>query len=388
MSVTGEREARLRQAQSEQQQLERVIAAVPEALVICAPPDGRVVAINDAARDLFRGDEHALSLDSVRPVGPDASAIDFPLVATLASLQPVGDVECVVEHDDGSVTPVLASAAPIHDQSGEMIAVVTSFRDITSLKEASRIRDEFISVVSHELRSPLTPIRGFVQLVARELAREEGHDLQVERLNSIAGHVDRLTRLVDDLLDVSSLRSGTLEIRPQETDLVAISREVAALRSADESVRQTIVVTAESEPITGNWDRDRIQQVIDNLVGNALEIQPCRFNRRNRRRAADGFALATVHDEGSGIAPELRDEIFGAFYRTPDAAAGQVAGLGLGLYICQALAQAHGGIIGDSRPGTRSQEPRSRCGSLEPAGHQHPPCRSLKPIDTAHITPS
>ncbi len=345
MTVTGEREARLRQAQSEQHQLERVIAAVPEALVICAPPDGRVIAINEAARDLFRGDEHALSLDSVRPVGPDASAMDFPLVATLASLQPVGDVECVVEHDDGSVTPVLASAAPIHDQTGEMIAVVTSFRDITSLKEASRIRDEFVSVVSHELRSPLTPIRGFVQLVARELEREEGHDLQVERLNSIAGHVDRLTRLVDDLLDVSSLRSGTLEIRAQETDLVTICREVAALRTADETVGQQIVVTAESETILGNWDHDRIQQVIDNLVGNALKYSPADSTVEIVVAETDGYALATIHDEGAGISPDLHDEVFGAFFRTPEATAGQVPGLGLGLYICQALAQAHGGTL-------------------------------------------
>src|SRR5215203_3819758 len=102
-----------------------------------------------------------------------------------------------------SILAVLASAAPVREPDGTIVAVVAVFRDIAELKQASQMKDEFVSVVSHELRSPLTPIRGFVQLVAKELDREGGHDSQVQRLHSLNGHVDRMTRLVDDLLDVS-----------------------------------------------------------------------------------------------------------------------------------------------------------------------------------------
>ena len=240
--------------------------------------------------------------------------------------------------------PLLASAAPILDQHGRVTAVVGAFRDITTLKEAARIKDEFVSVVSHELRSPLTPIRGYVQLVARELAREGNHELQVKRLNSIDGHVVRLARLVDDLLDVSRLRAGSLEIRPMRTDLVELARDVIQVRSEGESVT-SIELVAHRASITGDWDPDRIQQVIDNLVGNALKYSPPTGKVTVTVDVVDGQAAIAVADEGPGISEADRQNIFGAFFRTSEATSSQAPGLGLGLYICRELVRAHEGTI-------------------------------------------
>jgi signal transduction histidine kinase len=262
----------------------------------------------------------------------------------MESREPVEGVELAIDRGDGQVRPLLVSAAPILDQSGNVSAVVGAFRDISTLKEAARIKDEFVSVVSHELRSPLTPIRGYVQLVARELAREGSHDLQVQRLNSIDGHVVRLTRLVDDLLDVSRMRAGSLEIRPIECDLVELTRDVVQVRSIGEP-DERLAFFARRPEINGNWDPDRIQQVLDNLVGNALKYSPSTGKVTVTVDVIDGRGTVTVADQGPGISEVDRQNVFGAFFRTPDATRSQAPGLGLGLYICRELVRAHDGAI-------------------------------------------
>jgi PAS domain S-box-containing protein len=344
MSATGEREFELQQARDEQRRLERVIAAIPEAVVVVAP-DRSVVAVNAVADDLFRaGIDEEFSKQLRAPDGSPFDERELPIPRAMETSEPVEGIELAIDRGDGRLRPLLASAAPILDQNGQVTAVVGAFRDITSLKEAARIKDEFVSVVSHELRSPLTPIRGYVQLVARELAREGNHDLQVKRLNSIDGHVVRLARLVDDLLDVSRLRAGSLEIRPLSSDLVELTRDVVQVRSeGEETTRITFVPRRAS--ITGDWDPDRIQQVIDNLVGNALKYSPSDGKVTVTVDVIDERAAISVADEGPGISLSDRQNVFGAFFRTEDATSSQAPGLGLGLYICRELVHAHDGAI-------------------------------------------
>lgn len=344
MSATGEREFELQQARDEQRRLERVIAAIPEAVVVVAP-DSSVVASNAVAGELFGANvESDFSRKLVAPDGSAFSEDQLPIQQAMSSRSAVEGIELAIDRGDGQLRPLLASAAPILDQQGGVTAVVGAFRDITSLKEAARIKDEFVSVVSHELRSPLTPIRGYVQLVARELAREGSHDLQVQRLNSIDGHVVRLTRLVDDLLDVSRMRAGSLEIRRTSCDLVELCRDVVQVRSSGEDVTR-IEFEASRTTIEGDWDPDRIQQVVDNLVGNALKYSPPEGKVRVRVGIDDGRAVVSVADEGPGISETDRQNIFGAFFRTSEATSSQAPGLGLGLYICRELVRAHEGSI-------------------------------------------
>lgn len=344
MSATGEREFELQQARDEQRRLEVVIAALPEAVVVVAP-DSTVVATNAVAEELFT---EGIDSDFSRFIlAPDGEAFDraaLPIQRAFATGETVEGIELSIDRGNGHLRPLLASAAPILDESGRVTGVVGAFRDITTLKEAARIKDEFVSVVSHELRSPLTPIRGYVQLVARELSREGGHELQVKRLNSIDGHVVRLARLVDDLLDVSRLRAGSLEIRPIRSDLVELTHDVVQVRSAGEDVTR-IELVARRGSVKGDWDPDRLQQVIDNLVGNALKYSPPTGKVTVTVDAIDGRALISVSDDGPGISEADRQNIFGAFFRTADATSSQAPGLGLGLYICRELVRAHDGTI-------------------------------------------
>lgn len=341
------RETLLRRAQDEQRRLELVIAAMPEAVVLAAPPDGRIIAANDAALDLF-GPLADVDLRERlrRPDGEVCDIDDTPFLTALRTGHVEVGIELLAVHPKGDKIPVLVSAAPVREPDGSIAAVVAVFRDIGALKQASRIKDEFVSVVSHELRSPLTPIRGFVQLVAKDLDREGGHESHVLRLRSIAGHVDRMTRLVDDLLDVSRLKAGSLDIRRGPTDLVAITRDVVQVR-ASAAAGHRLRLEATTPSIVGDWDDDRLHQVIDNLVNNAIKYSPPGglVTVSLSVDSATGEAKLAVADEGPGIPAEDRERVFGAFYRTRSAASSHVSGLGLGLYICHELVVAHGGTI-------------------------------------------
>lgn len=345
-TVVDARDTLLKRAQEEQHRLELVIAALPEAVVLAAPPDGKIVAANDAAVDLFGPLESVDLSERLRlPSGDECPVDRLPFVTAIATGEVVIGAELLARRSDGSHVPVLASAAPVREPDGTIVAVVAVFRDIGALKQVSRMKDEFVSVVSHELRSPLTPIRGFVQLVAKELDREGGHETHVQRLLSLEGHVDRMTRLVDDLLDVSRLRAGSLDIRRAPTDLVAVARAVVLVRAA--SGDHVLQLEPAVPAIVGDWDADRLQQVIDNLVGNAIKYSP-RGGEIHVSLGIDsrtGDAILTVADEGPGIPPEDRRRVFAAFYRTRSAATSHVSGLGLGLYICHELVVAHGGTI-------------------------------------------
>jgi PAS domain S-box-containing protein len=346
-----ERETALHTATEAKRWLEHVIAAMPEAVVLAMPPGGRVVAENQAAVERLghlTGPELAGDITKrlFLPEGDPLDEESCPIQRAFRTGEVISGVELVALGPNGTRMPVLVSAAPVRENDGPVVAVVAVFRDIAALKEASRLKDEFVSVVSHELRSPLTPIRGFVQLVARDLAREGGHDSQVSRLSSIAGHVDRMTRLVDDLLDVSRLKSGSMEIRLSATDLGELCGDVIRDRTSTVTTHR-FVYDRPSEFVIGDWDGDRLYQVIDNLVGNAIKYSPpggtVTVSAGVDHR--DGAAIVTVADDGPGIAAADRERIFSAFYRTSEAAASQIAGLGLGLYICHELVAAHGGSI-------------------------------------------
>jgi PAS domain S-box-containing protein len=337
------RERLLLNAREEQRRLEQVISALPEAVVLLSPDTGLVLAANTAATELF-GPIIGADLSPSLSIDDDQEIELEPAIAALRSGTLDGSIELLATRPAGASTPVLVSAAPISESDGTVIAVVASFRDIAALKQAGKLKEEFVSVVSHELRSPLTPIRGFVQLVARELEREGGHDTHVKRLQSISGHVDRITRLVDDLLDVSGLRSGSLDIQPVAADLVEIAHDVVQVRAAA-TPTHSVELSCDLPAIAGEWDVHRLQQVIDNLIGNAIKYSPAGTAIGIELGIDGGEAVIRVKDSGPGIAEDDRDRVFTAFYRTQSATESRIGGLGLGLYICRELVTAHGGTI-------------------------------------------
>lgn len=216
------------------------------------------------------------------------------------------------------------------------------------LAQAVRIRDEFISMASHELKTPLTSLT----LVVQQLTRARRGDVIAgadERLRTVQRHTERLARLIDDILDVSRMTSGQLRLELSTLDLSELVREVAA-RFEPDVARAGATLTLEAPPgVVGEWDRRRVEQVVGNLLSNAIkygEGQPIHVSVAT----AEAEALVVVTDRGIGIAPAEQRRIFKRFERG-DHGPGY-AGIGLGLWIAQEIVMALGGSIRvDSVPG-------------------------------------
>ncbi len=329
--------------------LQAVIQTMPEAVMVVRPPQGIIVASNAAAQRMFRlpssGNPFSMRIDQLRLVG-ETDTERQPIYRALLDGETVTGVELSVYQPGADPLPVIGSAAPLWADDGSIDAVVGVFQDVRPLKEAERMRDEFVSVVSHELRSPLTPIRGFAQVVARDLTNEGGHETHVAYLETLQKQADRMTRLVDDLLDVSRARAGRLTIQRAPVDIVAIARRV--VDSANTSTaNHTVKLETAWDSRVCTVDEDRIHQIVDNLVGNAIKYTDggtITVGVGPSEREEWSLAI-TVTDEGRGIPEAERAQLFSAFYRRREASEGAVAGLGLGLYICAELARAHDGTI-------------------------------------------
>ncbi|WP_426756398.1 ATP-binding protein [Myxococcus sp. Y35] len=213
-------------------------------------------------------------------------------------------------------------------------------------REAIRLRDEFMSIASHELKTPLTPLSLKLQALTRELARHPGpipRNVVESYVEVGARQVKKLAELVGDLLDVSRITAGRLSLELEEMELGPLVREVVA-RYEPQAARtgSTLLLDVEARCLRGRWDRLRLEQVITNLVDNAVKYgrgKPIHV----RLQPHDGGARLTVRDEGIGIAPEHLPRLFGRFQRAVSER--NYGGLGLGLYITRTLVEAMGGQV-------------------------------------------
>ncbi|MDC3959550.1 ATP-binding protein [Polyangium jinanense] len=219
-------------------------------------------------------------------------------------------------------------------------------------QEAVRLREDFLSVASHELNTPLTPLRLQLQTIQRALGATGHAEVPAHLLSKVEkalGQVKRLSQLVDGLLDVSSLSAGRLRLHLEEVDMVALTRELAE-RFADQAsvVGCQLIVTTDG-PTVGHWDRTRLEQVFTNLITNALKYgmgKPVELHVTS----SGGQARWSIRDHGIGIAAQDQERIFGRFERAVPSR--QYGGLGLGLYIARSIVHALGGNIHvESQPG-------------------------------------
>jgi signal transduction histidine kinase len=216
-------------------------------------------------------------------------------------------------------------------------------------ESAVRARDEFLTTASHELRTPLTSLslatETLLRMVGNEPRRlaEAPADVVTRLLDTVRSQLRRFSTLVATLLDVSRVAEGRLKLHLAEADLATLARDVAAgLRPEAEDAGCTISVDAPA-PVRGRWDSVRLEQVVTNLVSNAVHYgsgSPVEVAVRRQGEVAE----LTVRDRGAGIAPEDQERIWRRGERAVDASTH--AGLGLGLFIARALVEAHGGTIG------------------------------------------
>ena len=249
-----------------------------------------------------------------------------------------------IELDDRRVVSVHLSPVQLRN---DFLGTVSIFRDITHLIELDRLKSEFVATVSHELRTPMTSIKGYVEILlmgaAGNLTEQQTHFLQVVRTNT-----ERLSVLVNDLLDISRIESGRSALSFQPLDvykIVQFSMDTIRQRMRDEERPMQIKVDMPDNLPAGYGDQERIQQILDNLVENSYQYTPENGEIQIRVRKVKKELQFDVKDNGIGIIPEDESRVFERFYRGEDPLVLATSGTGLGLSIVQHLVEMHHGRI-------------------------------------------
>ncbi|MCU0249933.1 MAG: cell wall metabolism sensor histidine kinase WalK [Vicinamibacterales bacterium] len=343
-------EARIK-AEREHQRLQATIETVPVALVIVDAETGRIVLQNRTAGALIGEEPGGAAREAYwRAFGVttrDGTPVDVRVWGAERVLQGqtiVGE-ELVVQHPDGREIPILVSAAPLREDNGRISGAVAAFQDITSLYEVDRLKSEFVSIVSHELRTPLTSIKGALQLLIDERRASDPDHAML--LNVALSNTERLVRIINDILDISKIEAGKLELNARPNAVDEVVRQ--SLQNVEPIARGALVaLRADVEPGVPavHVDLDRVIQVVVNLLSNALKAAPPRSEvTLSARRADDGFVAFSVTDRGRGIAPDKIGLLFQKFQQLDGANTRKAHGTGLGLAIVKALVEMQGGRV-------------------------------------------
>ncbi|HVI92966.1 MAG TPA: PAS domain-containing sensor histidine kinase [Anaeromyxobacter sp.] len=331
---------------------------VPDAMVI-ADDDGTIVHVNTVAERLFGWPADDLRGRPVEVLLPARFRAMHQVhrggYQAAPRRRPMGlGLDLSGLKKDGQEFAAEISLAPI--AIGEFHGVVAAVRDVTERKriedraqlwrkarEEVRERDEFLSVASHELRTPITALQLQLQLLHRAAERSVDGLPRVldDKVDALERQTRRIALLVNELLDVSRMRLGRLELRYEELDLAEVARETAE-HLREEVVRSGSSLQLDVQPVHGQWDRLRLEQVVTNLLVNASKFgegKPILLAVEGDER----WARLRVEDRGIGIPTEHHGRVFERFQRAVPAE--NFGGLGLGLYVARQIVEAHGGRI-------------------------------------------
>jgi signal transduction histidine kinase len=236
----------------------------------------------------------------------------------------------------------VVKASPIVDEHGQVQLAVNIFSDVTARMELEQRKDEFISMASHELKTPITSLQGYTHLLKRRLEKQGVPELE-EWLNKMEKQITRLTHLIADFMDVSKIQAGQLAYVKEPIDLDALLHDIA---DAMQHISETHTVTlhgAAHTHIVG--DSDRLGQVFTNLISNAIKYSHQATNVDISIVTNLDMVTVSIRDYGIGIPPEHQQKIFDRFYRVSDVHDKTFPGLGMGLYICSEIVKRHEGRL-------------------------------------------
>jgi K+-sensing histidine kinase KdpD len=275
-------------------------------------------------------DPHGITLDK-------AEAGGWPL-SPQAHLYVEGDLK---RPNHQSPLPVGITYAPLISTEGSLLNTIATIRDITRFRQADELKSEFVSIVSHELKTPVALIKGYVSTLRREDVQWD-REIMDESLQVIEEEADHLTRLIEDLLDASRLQAGGMPLKRSDILLKAMAERLAERFQIQTDQHQIVVDVPDDLPVV-MADDARIEQVLSNLISNAIKYAPGgEININGCARPSE--VLICVEDEGPGIAAGDLPHIFDRFYRAPENSR-KTKGAGLGLYLARAIIEAHGGRI-------------------------------------------
>ncbi len=242
----------------------------------------------------------------------------------------------------GETRWLTTSASVTYDGAGSPIRMLGATSDITEQKELEQRKDEFIGMASHELKTPITTLKGRAQLLKRRLEKQ-GITEAVESLSKMEEQINRLNRLVTDLLDVSKIQAGRLDYANEQIDVDAFLHDIVQTAQEATSTHTLVIHGASHTTITG--DRDRLEQVFFNLITNAVKYSPRAEKVDISIATTQDMVTVSIRDDGVGIPLAHQSKIFDRFYRVQDVNDRTFPGLGMGLYISYEIVRRHGGTI-------------------------------------------
>ncbi len=354
----------LRRQQEEGTKSQAILTSIADGVVV-NNTEGKTVLVNPVA-------ERILGMSSDELMDQDFRVL-FSVFGTEGETEGEGGEEAIIAMEKMLTSPIPetpqsfkmrltvgdriinALLSPVLTQRGDFLGVVTVFRDITKEVKADRAKNEFVSTVSHELRTPMTSIKGYTDLLHTGAAGPVTPEQQ-QFLGIIKSNTDRLTALVNDLLDISRVETGRVRFDPRSVQIGEVVADVVnALAGQAETKRQTLTYEVVGGMTNVMGDQDRLNQVLMNLVGNAIHYTPEGGKIEVHAYPVEEAVRVDVRDTGIGIASEDVGHIFERFYRADHPLVQETRGTGLGLSIVKMFVEMHGGRIWvESEPGEGS----------------------------------
>lgn len=375
--LIAERRAR-EDADAQRELLQIIVDELPSGVYLAHGPDARLILANRAATNVWGAQWEigqsmaeffrANGIQALRPDGQPFAYEDLATVRSARTGEMIHHHEEIIRQSNGAHLPVLLNTVTVSSslleralqhssrldegsakKDGEEYTAIVVLQDVTPLKDAERLKDEFIAMAAHELRTPMAAVKGYAEMLTRGPVSELGaplEDWQREALEAIDSSTTRLVELTNDLLDVARLQADRLELRFEPTDLIALARRVSR-RMQVTTHRHKLIVESHEDYVVADIDARRIEQVFGNLLSNAIKYSPDGGNIfvNVSSREDRAHALITIRDSGIGIPQEQQGKLFSRFVRADNARERSIGGTGLGLYLCREILARHGGRI-------------------------------------------
>jgi two-component system phosphate regulon sensor histidine kinase PhoR len=371
--LIAERRAR-EDADAQRELLQTIVDELPSGVYLAHGPEARLILANRAALNVWGAQWEidqpmaeffrANGIQALRPDGQPLAYDDLATVRSIRTGEAIQHQEEIIRQPTGAHLPVLLNTVTVNssllrralhnnpqtdEARDEEHTAIVVLQDVTPLKEAERLKDEFIAIAAHELKTPMAAVKGFTEMLTRGPASELGsplEDWQREALDAIDIATTRLVELTNDLLDVARLQADRLELRREPTDLVALTRRVSR-RMQITTQRHKLIIESSEDYVVANIDPPRIEQVLNNLLSNAIKYSPEGGNVSIHISACPNkaHALISIRDSGIGIPKEQQSKLFSRFVRADNARDRSIGGTGLGLYLCREILARHGGRI-------------------------------------------
>jgi PAS domain S-box-containing protein len=246
-------------------------------------------------------------------------------------------------HANGRITWIAGFGRAFYNDQGKAHRMIGIVIDITERKKLETQKEDFIGIASHELKTPVTSIKSYTQLLLEMLKiKNEAESLEI--IEKLDRQVDRLAYLIADLLDITRISEGQMRLHRQRVDINVLVQEIAELMQRT-TIKHVIELELPSLPVT-NIDRERIGQVLINLLGNAIKYSPNGQRIIVQTELKDNMIRVNITDFGIGMSEETRQKVFERFFRAGDNKVQTFPGLGLGLFIASDIIKKHGGEIG------------------------------------------